>query len=130
MSFSSCFGRRIVLMGCHALVVIAFGVFAATARALAASPETIADAQCVVVGARLSMSADQKQRRSGEILIAYFIGRIYGRSQKIELEALIKQEAKKMTAAMLGEAANRCGTELSARGEEISRIAKNLESIL
>lgn len=49
-------------------------VFTASGRACAANGRTIADVQCIVVGARLSESADQKQRLSGKILLTYFFG--------------------------------------------------------
>lgn len=108
----------------------AFGVLSATARASTASPETIVDVQCVVVGARLSMSSDQRQQKSGEMLLVYFLGRIEGRSPKLVLEPLIEQEAKKMTDATLSKSASRCAAELSARGAEIAKIGRDLESIL
>jgi hypothetical protein len=62
-----------VLRAC-AFAVILFCMAAAVPRAEAASPQTIADVQCMIVGARLLESADQRQRMSGEMLLTYFFG--------------------------------------------------------
>jgi hypothetical protein len=86
--------------------------------------ETIADVQCVVVGASFSTSSDQKQRAAGEVLLAYFLGRIRGRQPKIDLEPLLEKEAKKMDVSSRDIAASRCSAELAAQGAEISRIGK------
>lgn len=104
-------------------------VFAASGRAVAANEQTMADVQCIVVGARLSESADQRQRISGEMLLTYFLGRIDGRSPNADLEAMIGREAQKMTASGFAKAARRCGTEFSARGAEFVRIGKALEQL-
>jgi hypothetical protein len=112
-----------------ALMSIAFCASVTSAKASTAGDQTIADVQCVVIGARLSSSSDQRQQASGVTLLVYFLGRVQGRSPNIDLEALIKREAKKMTASDLSDAARRCGTELSAQGAEITKIGKSLSQI-
>lgn len=97
-----------------------------TARADPENAETVADAQCVVVGARVAESPDQRLKSSGQMLLSYFLGRIDGRSPHVKLEALIAQEAAKMTPADFKNAARRCGTEFSARGVEVTQIGKDL----
>lgn len=104
-------------------------VFTASDRAAAANERTIADVQCIVVGARLSESADQKQRLSGEMLLTYFLGRVDGRSPNVDLETMIGREAQKMTTSDFAKAARRCGTEFAARGIEFVRIGKALEQL-
>ena len=90
-------------------------------------PKTLADVQCVAVGARLSGSQNQAQSQAGEMLLIYFLGRIDGRSPHADLEALVEQEAKKMTATDFADWARRCGAEFSARGEQFTQIGKNLQ---
>lgn len=80
-----------------ALILIISSMFAAAERAGAANARTVADVQCILVGARLSESPDQGQRLSGEMLLTYFLGRIDGRSPSADLETLITREAQKMT---------------------------------
>jgi len=104
-------------------------VLAASGRAGAANARTVGDVQCIVVGARLSDSADQKQRLSGVMLVTYFLGRIDGRSPNADLEKMIEREAKKMNTSDFAKAARRCGTEFSARGVELVRIGKALEQL-
>jgi hypothetical protein len=103
-------------------------MLSAVARADTANTRTVADAQCLVVGARLSASSDPQQRVPGQMILMYYLGRIDGRSPNTDLEALIKTETQKMTTSELQSAAGRCGKEFSARGEEIVRIGKSLST--
>ena len=111
-----------------ALPTVALCMLSAGARADTANTRTVADAQCLVVGARLSASSDPQQRVPGQMILMYYLGRIDGRSPNTDLEALIKTETQKMTTSELQSAAGRCGKEFSARGEEIVRIGKSLNT--
>ncbi len=111
-----------------ALPTVALCMLSAVARADTANTRTVADAQCLVVGARLSASSDPQQRVPGQMILMYYLGRIDGRSPNTDLEALIKTETQKMTTSELQSAAGRCGKEFSARGEEIVRIGKSLST--
>jgi hypothetical protein len=112
---------------CLVCVILLSGVRITTVEADSINANSIADAQCMVVGARLSESPNPRLRFSGEMLLSYFLGRIDGRSPHVDLEGLIEREAKKMTATDLRNAVRRCGTEFSARGAQITRIGKDLE---
>lgn len=111
-----------------AFAVILSCMAVAIPRAEAANPQTIADVQCMVVGARLSESADQRQRMSGEMLLSYFLGRIDGRSPSADLEVLMKRVGK-ISESDFRRAAKRCGAEFSARGAQIARIGKSLSQL-
>jgi hypothetical protein len=104
-------------------------VFPAAENAGAENALTVADVQCIVVGARLSESADQTQSQSGEMILTYYLGRIDGRSPNVDLQELIERAARSMTTSDYARAARRCGTEFSARGAAIVRIGKALEEI-
>lgn len=95
-------------------------------RAESPSTQTVADAQCMVVGARLSASSDAQERVPGQMILMYYLGRIDGRSPHTDLKTLIENETQKMTAADLKNAAGRCSKEFSARGEQIVQIGKSL----
>jgi hypothetical protein len=126
---SSRYRTRFTALPYGVLVVIVFGILTIGSSARAADAQTVADAQCVVIGARLYASSDQRQRASGQILLVYFLGRIQGRSPNVDLEVLIDHEAKAMAASDLEEAMRRCGTELSTQGAEISKIGKHLSQL-
>ena len=124
-----CGQGRFVAVAVTVYCAVLMAVRVPVARADSASSATMADAQCILVGARLSASKDQRQRLSGQELLIYFIGRIDGRTPKINLEALVDGEAERMTAVDLKNAAQRCGRELSAGGAEITRIGESLERL-
>ena len=127
MAYGSLRRRARVFRYC-AFAVVLSSVTVAVPRAEAANPQTIADVQCMVVGARLSESADRRQRMSGEMLLTYFLGRIDGRSPNADLEALMKRVGK-MSEPDFRRAATRCGTEFSARGAQIVQIGKSLSQL-
>jgi hypothetical protein len=119
-------GAHFTVLRHIALPAVALCTLSAVARADPANTQTVADAQCMVVGARLSASSDPQQRRPGQMILMYYLGRIDGRSPNTDLKTLIKTETQKMTKSELETAASRCGKEFSARGEEIVRIGKSL----
>ena len=108
---------------CLASAIFLFADFEGAAELAPAGRKTIENVQCVVVGARLSGS----QRQAGAMLLIYFLGRIDGRSPHADLEALVEQEAKKMTASDFSNWTGRCVAEFSARGEQITKIGKSLQ---
>lgn len=91
-----------------------------------AGARTVADAQCMIVGAQLSASKDAQQRVPGQMILMYYLGRIDGRSPKADLRTLIKNQTQKMTEADFKSAASRCGKEFSARGDAVVEIGKSL----
>lgn len=111
-----------------ALAVGALSLLAPIARADSPDTQTTADAQCMVVGARLSASPDPQEKGPGQMILMYYLGRIDGRSPKVDLKALLKNETQSMKEPDLKSAAARCGKEFAARGEDIVRISKSLGS--
>jgi hypothetical protein len=112
----------------HLIGIAAIGLFSAApaANLHAAAPDPIPDIRCIVAGARLLQSADQAQQLSGQMILAYFLGRVDGRFPKAELEKLIKAEATKMSSGDFKSAVSQCGATFSARATEIVRIGKEL----
>jgi hypothetical protein len=119
-------GARFVALGAPLLTAVSFCMLATTARADSVNTQTAADAQCMVIGARLSASSDPQQRVPGQMILMYYLGRIDGRSPHADLTGLIKSQTQKMTESDLKSAAGRCGKEFSARGNDIVRIGSSL----
>lgn len=121
--------RRVVrfsVICCCMLTVGGFFVLTTIARADPANRQTVADAQCMVIGARLSASSDPQQKVPGQMILMYYLGRIDGRSPNADLQRLIKDQMQKMTTSDIQNAASRCGKEFAARGDDIVRIGKSL----
>src|SRR5690348_7528152 len=95
-------------------------------EARAQDAETIADVRCVIVGVLLVQKADPTQRSAGSMLSMYYIGRLDGRVPKLDLEELIIKEGSTMTNSDFSAEAKRCGATLSARGQEITQIGKDI----
>jgi hypothetical protein len=112
---------------CFASAIFLFADSEGAAELDPVGRETVEDAQCVVVGARLSASSNQTQNQAGAMLLVYFLGRIDGRSPHVDLEGLVAREARHMTTSDYTNWAHRCGEEFSARGGQITQIGKSLQ---
>ena len=97
-------------------------------RADSANTQTTADAQCMVIGARLSASPDPQEKGPGQMILMYYLGRIDGRSPNADLKTLLNHETQSMKESDLKSAAARCSKEFAARGEDIVQIGKSLGS--
>jgi len=80
----------------------------------------------MVIGAHLSASSDPQQRVPGQMILMYYLVRIDGRSPHTDLTGLIQSQTQRMSESDLKAAANRCGKEFSARGEDIVRLGNSL----
>ena len=122
----SCRGRYFAAVGCCVLTAAALCIIPTAVRADAANTKTVADAQCMIVGAQLSASKDPQQRVPGQMILMYYLGRIDGRSPHTDLKTLIKNQTQVMTASDFKSAASRCGKEFSARGDAVVEIGRSL----
>jgi hypothetical protein len=87
--------------------------------------ETIADIRCVIVGLVIA-SSDPTKQAAATMLGLYYIGRIEGRAPTADLETLIEREAGVMTRADIASEGKRCGAILSAKGQELAKIGKDI----
>ncbi|HEV2272335.1 MAG TPA: hypothetical protein VGR92_23005 [Steroidobacteraceae bacterium] len=92
----------------------------------AADQQVVADADCVVVGLRMSQMTRPDQRAAGMLLTAYYLGRLQGREPHFDVERLIKMQARSMSSAGFRANAARCGKSLAASGQEIQKISTDL----
>lgn len=86
----------------------------------------VADADCVVTGLRMVQMSTPQQQSSGLMLAIYYLGRLDGRASGVEIDALIENDAEKMTAAEFRANAVRCGKALTLKGQEIQKIGIDL----
>lgn len=116
--------NSLLFSGAIAVLIIIMAIPAAYGRSGDSADDL--DAQCVVIGARISASPDQQQRASGQLLTVYFLGRIEGRSPGVDLEKLIELQAAKMTRDDEKRALQRCGRKFASQGTELVRIGRIL----
>lgn len=124
LSSAGAWGERL-LMRNKLLTVLVGALTLSSAQARAQDAETIADVRCVIVGALL-VQKDATQRSTGMMLSMYYIGRLDGRLPKLDLEELLIKEGNRMTASDIGSEAKRCGASLADKGQELTRIGKDI----
>jgi hypothetical protein len=107
-------------------IILIATLMVASVRAEAQDAETIADIRCVAVGMQIYDSVDSTRQDTGMWLSLYYIGQLRGRTPQLDIESLLVQEAKKMTASDSASEAKRCGARLSAIAELISRMGNDL----
>ncbi len=108
------------------LLAIGLLLMVSTLRAEPQDAQTIGDVRCVVVGIRVSAAPDAAQHSAGLMLSLYYIGRLDGRAPTLNIEDLIIQQITTMTGADFSSEAKRCGASLTAKGQEITHIGKDI----
>jgi hypothetical protein len=88
--------------------------------------ETSADIRCVLVGIQFAGMADPSQRSAGMMLSLYYIGRLDAHVPKLDIEDLMVKEISTMSPSDYGFEAKRCGGRLTEKGQEITRIGKDM----
>lgn len=86
----------------------------------------IADIRCVAVGMKLAGAANSSDQTRGFLLTLYYIGRLDGRVPKLDIENLLIVEGSKMSSSDDASEAKRCGASLVEKGEQITKIGKDL----
>jgi hypothetical protein len=98
----------------------------ASVRAEAQEAVNIADIRCVVVGMKLSEMVNSPDQSRGILLTLYYIGRLDGRVPQLDIENLLIEENSKMTSSDYASEAKRCGTGLAEKGQQITKVGKDL----
>lgn len=86
---------------------------------------TVADLRCVVVGTRITSVGDAQHRAVGTVLTMYYVGKLAGRTPGLDLEKAIMRQLGKMKSVNYNAEARRCAAEISAKGRQLVRIAKD-----
>lgn len=106
---------------------ILFGIFTlATPRAKAQDSETIADVRCVVVSFSLMNASDPNVQASARAISLYYLGRLDGRSEKLDLKSLLMQQAAQMTETEYHYVVRECGEKLKIRGQQIVTMGQDM----
>jgi len=106
--------------------VLAVALTLSSAQVPAQDTDTTADVRCLVVGMRIAGATDATQQSAGMMLSMYYIGRLDAHVPKLDIEQLMIKEIGRMTPADYGSEAKRCGASLTVKGQEISRIGKDM----
>jgi hypothetical protein len=88
--------------------------------------DSVADVRCFMVAMQIGKTPGTTQQTAALTGAMYYLGRLDGRSPKLDLESVMVAEEAKMTPADLRSEAVRCGATITARGNEIQRIGKDL----
>jgi hypothetical protein len=116
-------GTKTVRHSTNLLSLVILSTAFSTAHALEAPPA--ADIRCLIVGSRLSTSADANQRAAGHLLAIYSMARLDQFSPK-EIEDAMFNEALAITPTDFQSDAARCGKILMEKGQEMTQIGNNL----
>ena len=106
------------------LVAVGLVLFSAVTRSQSA--DTIADVRCVAVGIGLARKTSALENSTGMMLTLYYIERLDGRTQRINLEDLLIDEISRMTPADYESEAKRSGMGLAEKGRQITSIGKDM----
>ena len=100
------------------------------------SPADVADMRCVAVFSTLlgdgipevKLSAEQKNGLG--TMVMYYIGKLEGRGNGVNVEQALKQELTPDDALdrLMRDDLPRCGKEAEAQGNALTQMGKNLES--
>ena len=92
----------------------------------AQSDSLSSDLECLL-GASVLAASEQDDVKAGGINAAlFFSGKVFARDPNIDLEAALEKQAAVTDPATLSTVLTRCGTEMKARTEELSKAGRNL----
>lgn len=84
------------------------------------------DVRCVAVGIRIINLGDTQHRAVGTMLTMYYVGKLAGRTPDLDIEKWIVKQVKEMKSPDYAAEAQRCGAEMSAKGQQLVRIGKDM----
>jgi hypothetical protein len=88
--------------------------------------ETAADVRCIAVGFKMAQLDNPQIKSAGQLLAIYYLGRLDGHDSAVNLEDLIIDQISKMDEAAFRAAATQCGTSLTAKGQQLTRIGEDM----
>jgi hypothetical protein len=112
------------IFGCLNMLLACLGL--AATRVEAQDAATIADIRCVIIGVRLSEMANPTQQSKGLLLSLYYLGRLDGRSPKLDIEHLLLDEFRTMAGTDYASEGKRCGVGLTEKGQQLVEIGNHL----
>ncbi|HTC51394.1 MAG TPA: hypothetical protein VK700_05615 [Steroidobacteraceae bacterium] len=100
-------------------------VYAAPAQ----DPETAADVRCIAVGFRMAQADNPQVKSAGQLLTLYYLGRLEGHTTQGNVEDLIIEQVTKMDEPAFHSEATRCGSGLTAKGQQLTKISQDLAKL-
>jgi hypothetical protein len=97
-----------------------------TAIAQDADGSVTADARCVLAGIRAKELPDSREKSTGLLMELYFIGRLDGRSPKVDVKALLTEQIGKMSRSDFESETARCGNSIKTKGQQITQLGQDL----
>lgn len=111
--------KKMILGAAMAAAMMASG----TARA----DETSEDVRCLIIFMQMSNAQAQAAQTGGLIGSFYYMGKLDGRSQGLDLEKLILTEVAAMSENSFKQDAARCGNDMTKRGQAAADLGKALQ---
>ncbi len=93
----------------------------------AQADETSNDVRCLVIFMQMSNAQAQAAQTGGLIGSFYYMGKLDGRSQGLDLEKLILTEVANMSENSFKADAARCGNDMTRRGQAAADLGKALQ---
>jgi hypothetical protein len=91
-------------------------------------PQT-ADVRCLLVTLKMMTAANTDEMKATSLVgVMYYMGKLDGRQPDFDLESAVIAQIKAMTPEDVTKEAQRCGTELQARGKSLQEIGGDLTS--
>jgi hypothetical protein len=91
------------------------------AAAAAAAPAVdSADVRCFLVTAEMADTKDKEVETAASIMMFYYLGRIDGKDPAANIEALVEQEAARLTDAEKKQLLATCSAQVERRGKQLS----------
>lgn len=85
------------------------------------------DVRCLVIFMQMSNASAQAAQTGGLIGAFYYMGKLDGRSQGMDLEKMILDEVAHMSEASFQADAKRCGDDMTKRGQAAADLGKALQ---
>jgi hypothetical protein len=85
------------------------------------------DVRCLVIFMQMSNAPAQGAQTGGLIGSFYYMGKLDGRSQGLDLEKMILTEVANMSETSFKADASRCGSDMTKRGQAAADLGKALQ---
>jgi hypothetical protein len=115
--------KKMILGVAVAAAMLTTAMMGSTARA----DETGDDVKCLVIFMQMSNVQAPQAQTGGLIGSFYYMGKLDGRIQGLDLEKLILDEISKMSENSFQADATRCGNDMTKRGQAAADLGKALQ---
>jgi hypothetical protein len=111
---------------CVCLLVSSLAIAANCARA--DDGATTQDLRCLAIGLRMINLGDAQHRTAGTMITMYYVGKLAGRTPDLDLESAFLRQLDQMKPDDYAAEARRCGAEVTAKGNQLVKVGKDLQA--